>query len=610
MPVKPMDISVKLAHKPSAPKKSKDIVSFLEIRGEGESIMLPGRLQERIIGGRKEYYVTSKWMPYRIEHDISAGAGMSIVTGINVGAGIFVNAKVKTVFHPVQHQFKMAQDRLEQDVQGNIRRWRRRRGDPCYIDDDEREDWEILPQDIYPACYPASWAALCSSYRMTPLHPRRRWEMGTPTELNPPPNDFGDFFSTWVMGEEHPWYDPSVTRIEDWQDIQTDPTPRKVVMDRVRFVHPDPNNITDQDRKHRAALIKNTLINVVGGEFLQGGPDNLPFGWIPGHPVRMNHGGHGWVVVGISQNGFWSHAWEDNDSWAFSNYCIWSEAEWNTDDIDYAVSYPPSDCRLKPEKRRLGCINLEGSSDAYERVRFHDVFDGQNVIVIHWTPHTRTTPGYLWIPGNVPLDCSGFPRRQTDPEFNKDLFGQRIPQPSFDFGDCPHCNDSSMGCPHCRSRLLLPFWVHNTTLDEVVTYKVDMQFWAKSQRWDPHEVNLPASYDNLYGFDRGEWNAYGLPGFIPGANFAITAKRDNDRTMNRRTPWNSQGFAWFIDFYKDDLALHEIQGIRLVLTCVKRSSEQINLVQDVKQIWFKVGGFDHLPLHIPDLGIKQPSYSH
>lgn len=605
-PVKPIDISVKLAHKPSAQNKQKeDVVSFLEIRDGSKSNMIAGKLQERIIGEQKEYYVTAKWVPLKIEHDISVGAGMSIGTAIHVGAGIFENVDVKPAFHLVQHQFRMDPGLMQQDKHGNIRRSGRKKGFPCYIDDDKRNDWEIYPQDIYPACYPASWASLYSSYRVTPLHPRRSWAMGTPNELNPPPNEFGDFFSTWVMGEEKSSIRPSVSWVDDWQDHDDNPTPIKVETVDLEFWLPNQDNITQQDLYDRAALIKETLIRVVGGEKQQR-PGHPPQVWfIPGKPVRMSHRNHGWVVIGVDEKGFWNHAWGPN-AWAFSNYCRWDKAQWLRDKRSwYSINYISRTDRLKPEKRRLGCINLEGSSDAYKRVRFHDVFDGLNVIVINWTPNTRTTPGYLWIPGTVPLNCEGFPKRRTDPEFDKDLFGQRIPRPSFDFGECPHCNDSVMGCPHCRSRLLLPFWVHNTTLDEVITYKVDLDFWDKDQGWVDLDAKLISdltqnaddakdeNHDLHCGFSGERWNYYGLPGPLPGEYFEIEAIIDSNTDMLRSPPWNSRGFAWYIDFHRDQLTANEIQGIRLVLTCGQRSSEQLNLVQDVKQIWFKAGELYH-----------------
>ena len=484
----------------------------------------------------------------------------------------FYPIKVKRVFHPVQHQFKIHERAMEQDADGNSRR-RNEDGDPCDSPN---------PQDIHPACYPASWASLCSSYRMTPLHPRRRWEMGTPTELNPPPNEFGDFFSTWAMGTERPGNPPRVTRVEDWQANPTDPTPDSVIMETLTF----PATADEEEREERAALIKSALLRKVGGQI------SLFRIVLHSRPVRMAHSGHAWVIVGVDKNGFWEHALA-RDAWAFSNYCLWEEAPWIDDGRAYNITFPPDDCALKPEERRLGCINLEGSSDKMKRVRFWDVYTGLGANIINWTPHTRTDPGYLWIRGNEPLTCLGFPESVYHPDL-----GHIIARPIQNFGHCPRCGNSEDGCSRCRLRLLLPFWVHNTTLDELVTYKVDLYFWSKDQRWvtldaKPLPENSRNKENDLYcgfgvtglGFDR--WTEYKLPGPLPGERFSIKAEPDPETALSRPEPWNSQGFAWYIDFHRNQLT-YGVHGIRLVLTCIERSAELLCLVQDVKQIWFRV----------------------
>jgi hypothetical protein len=568
--VKAMDISIRLDYEPGTPSKYEKLVPFVEINEAGKTYLLAGELNERIVGKHKEYCVVVRCELFKKELDVS------------IGAGVFIYPiEVKQVFHPVQHQFKIAEEAMEQDTDGHSRR-RNEDGDPCKNPN---------PVDIYPACYPASWASLCSSYRMTPLHPRRRWEMGTPTELNPPPNEFGDFFSTWAMGTEEPGDPPCVTRVEDWQADPADPTPNTVIMETLTF----PVSADEGEREARAALIKSVLLREVGGH----SPPSSHHIVAHPRPVRMDHGGHAWIIVGVDKDGFWEHALA-TDAWAFSNYCLWEEAPWINDDKTYYISFPPYDCGLKPEERRLGCINLEGSSNKMKRVRFWDVYTNvytnyTNIDenIIHWTPHTRTDPGYLWILGNEPLTCLGFP----ESAYHRDL-GHIIPQPIKDFGHCRSCGNSEDGCSHCRLRLLLPFWVHNTTLDELVTYKVDLYFWSKDQRWVTlHANSLPEETartedDDLYcGFDcdfgNYRWTKYKLPGPLPGERFSIQAIEDTDPGLPRPEPWNSQGFAWYIDFHRNQLT-YGVHGIRIVLTCIERSAEPLCLVQDVKQIWFRV----------------------
>ena len=224
-----------------------------------------------------------------------------------------------------------------------------------------------------------------------------------------------------------------------------------------------------------------------------------------------------------------------------------------------------------------------------KRVRFWDVYTGLDANIINWTPHTRTDPGYLWIHGNEPLTCLGFPESVYYPDL-----GHTIPRPINNFGHCPTCGNSGDGCSRCRLRLLLPFWVHNTTLDELVTYNVDLYFWSKNQRWvtldatSLPEENSRTGEDDLYcGFGGDRWVEYKLPGPLPGERFSIQAIEDANPRLPRPEPWNSQGFAWYIDFHRNQLT-YGVYGIRLVLTCIERSAEPLCIVQDVKQIWFRV----------------------
>lgn len=117
---------------------------------------------------------------------------------------------------------------------------------------------------------------------------------------------------------------------------------------------------------------------------------------------------------------------------------------------------------------------------------------------INWTPHTKAADtGYVWIEGNVPLTKDGFPEAEYGYLWDP-IFGRKIPRPVYDFGHCSYC-DSPDGCERCRLRLMLPFWVHNTTLDELVTYKVDLEFWSRDQRWVSLNANsIPLALDGGY----------------------------------------------------------------------------------------------------------------
>jgi hypothetical protein len=186
MSVKEMGISLKVDYDPSS-KGKPEPVAFVEISTAGKTYLLPGKLEMYAAEKKKEYRVTAQCEPFQKGFDA------------HIGAGVFILPQnVKRVFHPVQHQFKIKEERMQQDASGVSRR-RNADGTSC---DDGRGGTE-RPQMFYPACKPAAWAALCSAYRLTPQNPRRRWELGTPTETNPPPNESGDYFSTWAMGGKH-----------------------------------------------------------------------------------------------------------------------------------------------------------------------------------------------------------------------------------------------------------------------------------------------------------------------------------------------------------------------------------------------------------------------
>lgn len=221
------------------------------------------------------------------------------------------------VFHPVQHQFKITETMMEQYAIAHG-------GTRCRRSDSEDEDGVLCkdpaPQTLYPACYPAAWASLCSSYLMTPLHPRRRWELGTPNEDNPPPNEFGDFFSTWAMGTEVIGAPPPVSRVEDWQADTADPTPTQVSVPQQEFQLEDGDPDEDKIRR-RAALIKRYFVG--GFEDPARPVDSRP----TPRPVLIRHQGHAWNIVGVDKDGFWAHA-QNPDAWGFSDWCLWEHARW------------------------------------------------------------------------------------------------------------------------------------------------------------------------------------------------------------------------------------------------------------------------------------------
>jgi hypothetical protein len=563
--VKTSEVSIKVNYRPDSSIERKTTVPFIEIKESDATYLVAGTLVEKAVRDGKEYFVVAECEPFRKELDVV------------VGGGVFVfPERVERVFHPVQHQFKIHQDRMQEDATGNSRR-SNADGSPCD---------SPAPVDIHPACYPASWAALCNSYRMTPAHPRRQWEIGTPTQPNPPPDEYGDSFSTWVMGGETPGSDPHASRVEDWQADPDSPTPIDVVMETVTF----PTAGTATQIANRADLIKSTLLREVGGYI-------SPIGKIGnGRPVRMAHRGHAWLVVGVDDEGYWDHAPTDADAWAFSNYCRWVDAPWvsgaNAGNA-FWISYPQARNTLRPENKRLGCINFEGSGDAMPRIRILDAYTHSGVEdtqVINWMPHTRSDSGYLWTYQAEPLTCEGFPKTGSETEL-----GRPIPRPPLQRDSCGNCGNATDGCSHCRTRLLLPFWVHNTTLDELVTYKLDLYLFNKDQRWVsirpelvPESRGKTDAGDLYLGFSTPRWGMYNLPGSLPGDRFSIQAVLDSNSGKPRTEPWNSQGFGWFIDFQRDQLTRNGLYGIRMVLSCSERSGEPVCLVQDIKQLWFSV----------------------
>ena len=554
-------VSMRLDYKPGNANEWKSVLPFVEIRGKQQTVLVAGRLVEKTVGDAKEYFVVAECEPFRKDLDVVIGSGC-----------FFFPAKIQRVFHPVQHQFKIAESQMEVDALGNSRR-RTGEGGPC-----ERPS---LPQ-LYPACYPAAWAALFNCYCMTPAHPRRKWEVGTPTETNPPPDEYGDSFSTWVMGSNAPGDDPVASRVEDWQAEPSDPTPVMVEMENP-LVFEATADADELDA--RAEAIKRTLLWEVGGHSRVLGKIRM------GRPVRMEHNGHAWLIVGIDTDGYWDHALA-TDAWSFSNYCLWENAPWKTDGREHRIKYPSAGNTLRPENKRLGCINFEGSGDRMKRIRFWDayVYSGSPARTINWTPHTRTEAGYIWTYEAEPLNCEGYPEGGL-----ANQVGNPVPRPVYDHGSCAVCGNNADGCCKCRTRLLLPFWVHNTTLDELVAYRLQLHFFNSDRRWVgitpkpvPKSRGETDAGDLYLGFHGGRWNTYSLPGPLPDTRFSIQARMDPNTGEPRGDPWNSQGVGWYIDFHRGHFPVDGLYGIRLILSCVERSGEPVCMVQDKKQLWFSV----------------------
>ncbi len=551
-----------------APRAEAKPTGVLEIRSGNTTTVHAGVL-ERLPGEESEDR-------YFVEGELTLTRGETVY----VGGGVIEELNTDQVFHPVPHQYKVNEGKMDDYLDTSCRR---RHSANC-----------SSPSSVtlYPACYASAWASLCSAFQMTPKSPRRRWELGTPDDLNPAPGEFGDPVSTWAAGTFNvgTWR-PPIARLADWSADPTNPTPIGAEMVMTDFPLADPD---DEDQiEVRARALHAFLMQVVGGAAVPGSSARY---WP--RPVILRHGGHAWLIVGVARRGYWAHAQNPN-AYSYSDWCRWSLAPWVVGDQkrpSYKVFWP-ANCALKPVDRRLGSITLQGSGDRYKNVQFLDVdshlqdVDEKPVDTINWTPYTDGgddgdyTGGspYVWIEGNVPLDRYGLPGERTDDQWDPDL-GRVVTIPSADFGDCS-CG-SADGCKRCRLRLMLPVWVHNTTLDELRNYKLELFFWSKQRRWVSQEAHsIPADATGEYhGFWDLETSYPTLPGPLPGEAFEIQAVPDPGQGPGRAHPWNSQPIAWYVDLYRDQLSVFHPHGIRLVLTCLDNC-----LVQDVKQVWFRVG---------------------
>lgn len=550
---------------------------FFEIREERLIRVVSGRLKVQRHNGKSAYAIETHF-------------GLPEHTGVSIAAGVFTPVTPSNVtFHPTPHQFKISGLDLHED--GTTCR----RAGTWKVDE---ECWGPKPyhrpQTLYPACYPAAWARLYGAYRLV-LGQQRQWEMGTPQCPDPPPDETGDYFSTWSMRTDVIGQVPLAMRVEDWHTgtlVRVDPPVS------FEFGFEDPDTVNEDAIRERAENIKDTLVALVGRH-----------GSSAGKPVYIDHSGHAWNIVGVEEGGFWSHG-QNPETQSLSDWCTWEHADWLQGELEllaagttphdkFTIRFPQN-CRLKPREARLGSIAMWGSGGKANNIQFIELSSGTS---IDWTPHMLArSAGYVWIEDGVALDYEGFPADRTAESWEDD-FGFRVPLPMNDSRQC-RC-DSPDGCPNCRTRLQLPFWVHNTTKDERLKYRVDLYFWASDGRWVSVDAKVMQLFDSAGDLDCSvelpervfptfpiEYPCdYDLPASIPRPRevFEISATPDvSEGRAGRGHPWNCQPIAWYVDFRRDQLIncdsvmLPALHGIKLVLTCIDSCT-----VQDVKQLWFK-----------------------
>jgi hypothetical protein len=553
-------ISISVDPSRLAAHKGQKRVFFLEIRTGRRTAIVSGRLREKAGYGLAGPVIQGHY-------------ALPDSEDVWVAAGVFAQPSVRRTFHPVPHQFKNDEANLEKDQNGACRREGTEMvggQGPC-LD----AHGGSAPQDFYPACVPAAWARLFGAYRL--VHnttapesaERRRWAIGTPTNPNPDPDEDGDWFSTWSIAgtPAEARFDP--LRVEDWRDGAARPVDPEVVPFEFNPTIVDSATKIDE----RADRIDGALKALVSGP-----------GASPGGPVWIAHDGHAWNIVGVETAGYWSHA-QNNDANCLSDWCEWDRSDWRAREKTLADPHPIfwigylRGCELKPVEKRQGSITMWGSGGTKDHVRFIEL-PASAPASIDWTPHTKAPAGYVWMAKDVALTLDGFPRSVTTGTWDDEL-GYRIPLPPRHFGECT-CR-SEGGCPSCRVRLQLPFWVHNTTLDELRTYKVSLLFWTHQQRWQSIAATLPAA-GTAPGFAADVPGDYGnMPGPRPNEPFQILAAPDPDPDPGAvPKPWNCRPIAWYVDLRKDQLHPWSTHGIRLVLTCLDTCA-----VQDVKQLWFR-----------------------
>ena len=547
---------------------------FFEIREEDFLRVIAGHLREKSVKGANSFFVETHFeLP---EHQT-----------VSVAAGVFMPVTPSNAaFHPAHHQFKISP--LDQADDGACRR------EGSEFNESTEDCRPPAPVTLYPACFPAAWARLYGAYRLVLPPARRRWEIGTPQCPNPPPDENGDYFSTWAMATDEIGDPPPAMRVEDWhsgESITVDPVPP------IKFEFRNLDAVNEDDIRERADQIKGALVRLVGKR-----------GLAEGQPVYISHSGHAWNIVGVEETGYWSHG-QNPESQGLSDWCTWENAPWLVTELDLLRSTDdhikphqsfdirfPQRCGLKSRRVRLGSITMSGSGGRANNVQFVDLSSGKS---IDWTPHLSASSadaGYVWIEDGSALENSGIPK-DRDANFWGDELGFRVPMPINEFGHC-RCH-SPDGCPRCRTRLQLPFWVHNTTKDERHTYRVDLYFWTSDGRWVKKRAEVMETYWSGYHPRYPDPDWYDLPATIPrpGQAFKIEATPDtHGGPGDRPHPWNCQPVAWCVDFYKGELChvttpeVPVLHGIKLVLICIDTEPEVSCKVQDIKQLWFESQG--------------------
>lgn len=552
---KQVDVAFRVQASVAQDMEAKNGVAFVEVRSGLSSTLTAGKLTKRVENGQTAYVIETRMaLPHHI--------GMTLSPG-------YLTPVTPSVYIPIPHHFKIWP--LDRYVDGTCRR-----AGTTLIDGSCREP---TPQNIYPACYPAAWAKLYGAYRLVLARNKRRLEIGTPHTPNPSPDEDGDYFSTWAMGTDPIGATPEAIRVEDWH------TGERVEVREIRF--PLREDIPVEEAiEERAELIKRSLQSLVGRFRI---------------PVFMAHAGHAWNVFGVDQQGYWSHG-QNPSADNLSDWCRWDRADWLENELelaadpdeqphDWFVIKYPTNCRLKPPTKRLGSIALQGSGDTIDYIRFVELGDFPSLA---WTPFI--SPGhpeisYLWIESAVPLDRDGRPMVRHDDTWN-DALGYRVPVPDNNRGDCDCHNDE--GCPRCRTRLQLPFWVNNLTKDELHRYRVDLYFWTAGRRWVSinavpiQSLATPVGGRTFPVFPDWYPDKYELPSPGPSQEFEIQATPDTTaQAAGKKHPLNWRPMAWYIDFSRNQLEYNTVHGIKLVLVCADREGNARCVVQDVKQLWFR-----------------------
>ncbi|MBN2529584.1 MAG: hypothetical protein JXR76_24560 [Deltaproteobacteria bacterium] len=459
-------------------------------------------------------------------------------------------------FHPIPHYFKMGD--LSTGETGIERRQGLENGQPS-------------PQSIYPQCIPAGWARLLGAYQIVLPPAQRRWEVGNASEADPSPADYGDHISTHIMGTCRP---------EDVSPLASWPSRTPLRVESYNFSILDPGESAIRMRADKIdARLKQVLKHA---------------------PVYIQHEGHGWNIMGCNALGYYSHG-QNGESEGLMDWCAWRNSPWRNTDERFKRSYQIfyiKDHPMKPYANRLGSLgfwiwvsdrDLPGSHNI-KFINLHEHGD------IEWTPHMTASAqhsGYIWITqaGSSPdLDRNGLPVDRDISRWHSS-FGQRIPVPHSTRRNCT-CR-SSDGCPRCRIRLQLTFWVHNTTL-ETQRYRVSLQF-ATNDGWRDYPARPIQPTTNDAGnleypcFDERypDWYENTFPLKAPNERFSIRVRRDPSDDPAGREPdgYDWQPFGWHVDFYREVVQPDSTYGIRLVL-----GSDNDNRVQDIKQLWFHTAG--------------------